>query len=114
MFTGEYASEVKSYGKIINSFHTNWILGYLKNHGGKVILGGKGDPDTCKIEPTIVLNPSKDSELYNNEVFGPILKVTTFKVFDDVITEMNRREKPLVIYYFGNARKNPNKDWMES
>lgn len=62
---------------------------YLKDHGGKLICGGKADIDNCKIEPTIILNPSKDSQLYNNEVFGPIMKISTFTSIDSVIEEIN-------------------------
>jgi len=89
MFTGEVASKSEAYAKIINPFHTNRLLGYLKNHGGKLITGGNGDPVKCRIDPTIIVNPRKDSDLYKNEVFGPILKIQTFSNIDDVIKDIN-------------------------
>jgi hypothetical protein len=55
------------------------------------------------MEPTVVLNPPKDSALYKNEVFGPIMKISTYTNYDDVIREIQQREKPLVTYYFGSA-----------
>jgi len=39
-----------------------------------------------------------------NEIFGPILPVLSFKSFDEVIKDhVNARGKPLAIYYFGNT-----------
>lgn len=89
MFTSETAEGAQAYGKIINEFHLKRIKGYLENHGGKLICGGHADEKTLKLDPTIVLNPNKDSKLYNNEVFGPIMKVTTFTSIDSVIYDIN-------------------------
>ena len=35
------------------------------------------------------------------EIFGPIFPVLTFKEIDEVITFITDREKPLALYYFG-------------
>jgi len=35
------------------------------------------------------------------EIFAPILPVITYKNFDEVITYINKKDKPLAIYYFG-------------
>lgn len=69
--------------------------------------------------PTVILNPLKSSDLYNNEVFGPIMKVNTFRNIDEVINEINEREKPLVIYYFGRigrlwSKTNENKEKLRN
>ena len=39
------------------------------------------------------------------EIFGPIFPVLTFKQLDEVITFVNEREKPLALYYFGKEDK---------
>src|SRR5690625_2499203 len=39
------------------------------------------------------------------EIFGPILPVLTFKELDNVIIKMKSIEKPLALYYFGNHKK---------
>lgn len=118
MFTGENATNHKSYAKIINEFHLNRVSGYLDNHGGKLVCGGI-EKDGKRIMPTVILNPLKSSDLYNNEVFGPIMKVNTFRNIDEVINEINEREKPLVIYYFGRigrlwSKTNENKEKLRN
>ena len=47
------------------------------------------------------MNPSLSSPLMKEEIFGPILPILTFNDFREVISIINTREKPLVIYYFG-------------
>lgn len=71
------------YTKIINEFHCKRILSYLQDHGGELVIGSaKYDEKTKSIERTVIKNPWKDSVLAKNEVFGPIMKVFTYKDFD--------------------------------
>ncbi len=37
----------------------------------------------------------------NEETFGPILPVVEFSDIDQVINEINKKPKTLVLYYFG-------------
>jgi len=57
---------------------------------------------TKKITPTVVLNPEKDTPLMQEEIFGPILPLITFKTFDEAINYINELDKPLASYYFGH------------
>jgi len=34
------------------------------------------------VEPTIILNPSMNSPIMNEEIFGPVLPIVTFSHFD--------------------------------
>jgi len=53
------------------------------------------------IEPTIILNPTKDSPLMNEEIFGPILPILTYKNLEEVTSYINEKPKPLAIYFYG-------------
>lgn len=98
-------------GKIINSFHTKRLAKLLEeDHGGEVVIGGKVFPEDNFIEPTIVVNPKKDSTLMQEEIFGPIMPVFKYKELDDVIDYIKAGEKPLALYYFGKISGNPNKE----
>jgi acyl-CoA reductase-like NAD-dependent aldehyde dehydrogenase len=44
------------------------------------------------------------------EIFGPILPIKTFQTIDEVINFINDKDKPLAVYYFGNAMNNPDKE----
>lgn len=62
----------------------------------------------------MVLNPSADSPLMKDEIFGPILPLITFKNIDEAITFVNNRPKPLATYYYGsNSRWNINLNKVE-
>ena len=88
---------------MINEFHTKRVLGYLENTGGEIFHGGKGDPATRTIEPTVVVNPKKDSDVMTQEIFGPILSVIEFDDFQEALDHINSNEKPLGAYYFGSV-----------
>jgi coniferyl-aldehyde dehydrogenase len=36
------------------------------------------------------------------EIFGPVLPVRSYKHIDDAVVEVNRRDRPLALYYFGS------------
>lgn len=40
------------------------------------------------------------------EIFGPILPVYEFTEINNVIDFVNKRPKPLVLYYYGSKNKN--------
>lgn len=57
----------------------------------------------------MILNPSLESSLMKDEVFGPIMPIITYKDFNEVVPFVNRFEKPLGVYYFGsNSSSNKN------
>ena len=43
------------------------------------------------------------------EIFGPVLPVITFKEIDEIIPAINSREKPLALYLFTRSARNREK-----
>lgn len=61
------------------------------------------------MQPTLILNPSMESELMKEETFGPLLPIITYKSLDEAIKIINDGDKPLGVYYFGsNSSRNKN------
>jgi len=59
--------------------------------GGELLIGG-GTGATGKgyfLEPAVIAEPSEDSRLMSEEVFGPVLPVSRFTDFDDAIRRAN-------------------------
>ncbi len=54
-----------------------------------------------KIPPTIVLDPSEDMKVMQEEIFGPILPVKTYGDISEALAYVNANERPLGLYYFG-------------
>jgi len=77
------------------------LVGYLAD--GKVIVGGRFDRDKLWIEPTIIADVSEDAPVMQEEIFGPIFPMMTFRDRDEVVRFVNSREKPLAFYYFGSS-----------
>ena len=89
------------YVRMVNDKAFERVTGYFKD--GDIIYGGKTDPETRFIEPTLIENVSLDSPLMTEEIFGPVFPIIEidgdFK--KKVVDFVNSREKPLAFYYFG-------------
>lgn len=100
---GENDTGSSEQGKIINDFHLQRILKLIENSGGKIVHGGKSNASVKHIQPTIILNPSKDSKLMEEEIFGPVMPILTYSNFDEVINYINDKPKPLAVYFYGST-----------
>ena len=58
------------------------------------------------MSPWIIENPSNNSLLMKEEIFGPILPIHTYDKLSEVIEDINSRPKPLVVYSFSESSKN--------
>ncbi len=111
-FYGEQVSESKDYARMVNNRHYNRVKGYLEDSvdkGANIAIGGKVDDSQDFIEPTVVTNVPKDSALMENEIFGPVLPLSTFSNLEEVINHINAGEKPLALYIYSKSRKNINR-----
>ena len=77
------------------------LLGYFKD--GEIIAGGHYDRDKRWIEPTLLDKVSPDAPVMQEEIFGPIFPILTFRDRSEVVDFVNGREKPLAFYYFGKG-----------
>lgn len=109
-----YGSEVStsdSYCRIVNDRHFHRLSSYLKDgieSEMDINLGGQTDESQRYIAPTLVENASEDSDLMDNEIFGPILPIFTYKDLNDVVEAINKKEKPLAIYIYSKNKNNVN------
>jgi aldehyde dehydrogenase (NAD+) len=87
---------------MVNDFHLKRVCSLMENHGGEVIIGNKNAHIDFDLKPTIILNPSKDSKLMKEEIFGPIFPIILYTNIDEAIKYISEeQEKPLTVYYFG-------------
>jgi acyl-CoA reductase-like NAD-dependent aldehyde dehydrogenase len=64
-----------------------WVLEAAES-GGKILCGGKKISDTC-YSPTVIWNPSKDSKVSKEEIFGPVVCVYPYSDREKAIQEAN-------------------------
>ena len=91
--------KAKHFVRIVNDKALERLIGYLKD--GNIYHGGKYNREERYLSPTILTDVSPDAPVMQEEIFGPIFPVLTFKEIDEVITFVTNREKPLALYYFG-------------
>lgn len=76
----------------------------LVEAGGEIVVGGGSDTDAVGMEPTVVLDPRRDSRLMTEEIFGPILPIVTVDGLDEAIEFVNGLPHPLGIYLFSKDK----------
>lgn len=102
-FLGEDVLKNKDYPKIISNNHFERLKVLLENQ--KIILGGNCDEKSLKIEPTLLDNPSKNSKVMQEEIFGPILPIIEYTNLEEAINYIKENEKPLALYLFTSNKK---------
>ncbi len=101
---GEDPSQSPDYPRIINEKHFIRLTNYLKD--GNIIFGGQTDISQKYIAPTLLDNVNPDSSVMQDEIFGPILPILTYKNLQDAINFINARPKPLALYLYTNSSEN--------
>lgn len=102
---GTHPLENSDYPKIINSKNLERIVKLIDND--KVIYGGKFNNE--KIEPTLIDQVSEDDLIMQEEIFGPILPIMTYRNIDEVISYIEKNDAPLALYLFTNNKEVINK-----
>lgn len=102
------------YTSVINDRHYQRLNGYLAEaaeRGQKVIPINPGNEDfstqqgTMKIPPTLIPEPADDLRMMEEELFGPLLPIRTYSNFEETITYINSKPRPLAAYYFGDDKQ---------
>ncbi|GAA4532568.1 aldehyde dehydrogenase family protein [Mycobacterium paraffinicum] len=101
----KFTSDKPNGMRIVNQRQFDRISSYLAGGDGKVVVGGKCDPSSLRIQPAVVVDPDPDGPLMRNEIFGPVLPVITVQSLDDAIRFINSRPKPLSAYLFTKTRE---------
>jgi succinate-semialdehyde dehydrogenase/glutarate-semialdehyde dehydrogenase len=69
--------------------------------GAKVLTGGKTPTGPGYFYPaTVITNVSNDAKMLNEEIFGPVASIQTFKTEDEAIARANDTEYGLVAYLY--------------
>jgi aldehyde dehydrogenase (NAD+) len=100
---GENPQESSDYGRVIHKKHFEKLKSSLKDQ--KVIYGGATDDKDLFFGPTIVENPDLNSNLMQEEIFGPILPIITYSKENEIHKVMENRERPLAFYVFSKRKK---------
>ncbi|MFX3650198.1 MAG: aldehyde dehydrogenase [Paenibacillus sp.] len=99
-FFGTDIQHNKDYGRIVNKGHFKRLTTLIERDQAKVIYGGASDEEDRFIEPTLIDAESWDAATMEDEIFGPILPIISYRNLDEAIVEIVKRPKPLALYLF--------------
>ena len=102
-----YGTDPKSrpddYSRIISPKATERLAGLIDQK--KVVIGGASDPDARYLDPTVIYPVTWDDPIMEDEIFGPLLPILTYKDIDAAIREVKKHPKPLSGFLFSRDQK---------
>ncbi len=102
--------ENDDYTSVVNQRHYDRIMGYIddaRTKGAQVVeINPKGEnfaqQPHHKIPPHIIVDPTDDMKVMQDEIFGPILPIKSYNDTKDALAYINAHDRPLGLYYFGD------------
>lgn len=95
---GEDPKLSPDFTRIINKKHFFRLVGMIDE--AKTITGGIHDEESLYIAPTLIDEPSFDSAIMKDEIFGPLLPLISYENESDLEKIISKYEKPLSLYVF--------------
>ena len=99
-FYGSEPAISPDFARIINRSHFDRLVAMLRE--GEIVVGGHSDAERLYIAPTIIDHVSPSAKVMEEEIFGPILPVLEYTSFEEAISFVKARPKPLAGYLFAN------------
>ena len=98
-----YTDNVDHYCKIINERNFERLEKMIDRE--KVVFGGETNREKRYISPTVLDNVTWEDAVMQEEIFGPILPILTYKNLETAMQTVVEGEKPLSAYLFSNDAK---------
>ena len=100
------ADQSEDYGRLIHEKHVDRMETYLNE--AKVYYGGSFDRNTRYVQPTLITDVTREHQVMQDEIFGPLLPVIPYETEDEIDQWLEELPNPLAFYVFSK-----NKKWAE-
>ncbi|MCH4868524.1 coniferyl aldehyde dehydrogenase [Pseudomonas sp. TMW22089] len=96
---------------VVNARHLQRIESYVQDarqRGARVESFPReleADPKARRRPLQVVIDPPRDSLIMQEEIFGPALVVLPYDEIDRALADINSRDRPLALYYFGQSEE---------
>lgn len=97
-FFGENPIQNDSYPKIVQLPQFERLTKLMEE--GKISWGGRSNAKSLKIEPTLIELADTNNKLMQEEIFGPLLPILSWKTPQEALAIINKNPKPLSMYIF--------------
>lgn len=97
-FYSDEPENSEHYGRLIDRKQYDRIKELLTQ--GEIVYGGSSNEEKCFIEPTLLENINQTAPIASEEIFGPVLPVVPYHSLELLVNELQKKDAPLVTYYF--------------
>jgi aldehyde dehydrogenase (NAD+) len=107
LFYGEAGCASCHAGKFLtdHSFHAMGQPQVGPGKGARFETGGRRDANRRFIEPTLLSGVDFSMKVMQDEIFGPVLPIVTWKTPEDALRIVNAQGRPLAYYVFSGSAK---------
>jgi aldehyde dehydrogenase (NAD+) len=105
-FANGQGKESPDYCRIVNDRHFNRILGLVSDavsKGANVAWEDSHDVNSRFIHPIVITDVPAEAKILEEEIFGPVLPILSYKKIEEAIDFVNRQPKPLSLYIFSSS-----------
>lgn len=98
---GQAVEKSDSLARIISHKHHTRLVSCLEDalsKGARLEMGGEYNGDTRFFAPTLLSQVNHDMQLMQEEIFGPILPIMTYRTTEDILQIVAKQPKPLTFY----------------
>src|SRR5271154_465797 len=103
LYGNDPKSRFDDYSRIISPKTVERLASLIDQ--SKVVAGGASDPKARYIDPTIIYPVTWDDPIMEDEIFGPLLPILTYKSMEAAIREVKKHPKPLSGFLFSRDQK---------
>ncbi len=97
------------YCRLVNEGHFDRVKSLLDDavlQGGRVVQGGQSNRNERFMDPTVLVQVPAGARIWEEEIFGPLLPVQSFKTLDEVLQIIGAKPKSLAMYIFSRQKRN--------
>lgn len=108
-YYGEEAAQSPDFARMVNEKHRARVAGYVDAAlaaGATLHAGGQTDDSQAYLAPTVLSEVPPDSVMMQEEIFGPVMPVLTFKDLDEPLRLIREKTQPLAIYIYSRNQSN--------
>ncbi len=105
--TEEARQKSPNFCRLVSEDHYRGLTKLLESAvaaGAKVAVGGTSSAEERYLAPTLLTDVTDSNPIMQEEIFGPILPILTFKDLGQAIDSVRSRPKPLALYVFSRDR----------
>jgi aldehyde dehydrogenase (NAD+) len=103
-FYGEDPAHSPDYPRMLNKKRFDAVTKFLNN--GRILLGGQTNEADKYIAPTLLDNITPEDPVMQEEIFGPVLPILTYRQLTEVPQIIGRQPYPLALYLFTTSSDN--------